>query len=105
MKRNHPGVLLGLLFLSGCSQKSGKLFDQLGPAETGIDFVNTIRETDDANVLNYAYFYNGGGVAIGDINNETGFISTSAASNSKILRKAAASPPHRAGVPALRWRM
>jgi hypothetical protein len=70
MKLHLPVALFGLLLLGSCSRKSGKLFDQLTPAETGIDFVNTIRETDDGNVLNYAYFYNGGGVAIGDINND-----------------------------------
>ncbi|HEY4287859.1 MAG TPA: VCBS repeat-containing protein [Puia sp.] len=62
--------LLVLLFLGGCAKHRGLLFDQLSPAETGIDFVNTIRETEAGNVLNYAYFYNGGGVAIGDINND-----------------------------------
>ena len=70
MTLRSPAILLGLLFLCGCSQKSGKLFDQLSPEETGIDFVNRIKETEDGNVLNYAYFYNGGGVAIGDINND-----------------------------------
>ena len=57
-------VVVALLLCGGCGQKSGKLFDQLTPAETGINFANTICETEDANVLNYAYFYNGGGVAV-----------------------------------------
>lgn len=38
--------------------------------ETGIDFVNTVQDTKDFNVLTYRNFYNGGGVAIGDINND-----------------------------------
>lgn len=63
-------VLAALLLCCGCSRNNGLLFDQLGPGETGIDFVNTIRESAAGNVLNYAYFYNGGGVAIGDINND-----------------------------------
>jgi enediyne biosynthesis protein E4 len=37
---------------------------------TGIDFVNTINNTKDFNIFNYRNFYNGGGVAIGDINND-----------------------------------
>lgn len=63
-------VFMVLLFLGGCTQRSVLLFDKLSPAETGIDFANTIRETEEGNVLNYAYFYNGGGVAAGDINND-----------------------------------
>lgn len=40
------------------------------PGETGIDFRNTLFESDEMNVLHYVYFYNGGGVATGDINND-----------------------------------
>lgn len=39
-------------------------------SETGIDFVNRVEDTDTLNILDYLYFYNGGGVAIGDINND-----------------------------------
>jgi hypothetical protein len=45
-------------------------FSILGSEETGIDFVNTITETDSFNFFNYEYIYNGGGVAVGDINND-----------------------------------
>lgn len=38
--------------------------------ETGINFQNTLFEDGPLNVSNYIYFYNGGGVAIGDINND-----------------------------------
>jgi hypothetical protein len=38
--------------------------------DTGIDFRNMLRESDDMNVMNYSYFYNGAGVAVGDINND-----------------------------------
>ena len=62
--------MIGLILLGGCSHKPATLFDRLTPGETGIDFINTIRESADANLLNYAYFYNGGGVAIGDIDND-----------------------------------
>ena len=37
---------------------------------TGIDFRNPLQETEQFNVLNYGYLYNGGGVAIGDINDD-----------------------------------
>ncbi len=39
-------------------------------SETGIDFINKIENTDDGNIFNYRNFYNGGGVAVGDINND-----------------------------------
>ncbi|HET9823732.1 MAG TPA: VCBS repeat-containing protein, partial [Chitinophagaceae bacterium] len=37
---------------------------------TGIQFINAVHDTKDLNILNYRNFYNGGGVAIGDINND-----------------------------------
>ncbi|MBI3134781.1 MAG: VCBS repeat-containing protein [Bacteroidetes bacterium] len=45
-------------------------FETLTPAQSGIDFTNTIVETDSFNYFNYEYIYNGGGVAVGDINND-----------------------------------
>ncbi|MEX0769730.1 MAG: VCBS repeat-containing protein [Balneolaceae bacterium] len=38
--------------------------------DTGIRFSNTIEDSLELNVLNYPFMYNGGGVAIGDINND-----------------------------------
>ncbi len=59
------------LLLSSCSQKKETtLFTLLSPQETGIKFKNILKETESFNVLNYGYFYNGGGVAVGDINND-----------------------------------
>ncbi|MEM1095583.1 MAG: VCBS repeat-containing protein, partial [Bacteroidota bacterium] len=40
------------------------------PAATGLDFVNEIQEDAGFNVLEYEYFYNGGGVAVGDVNRD-----------------------------------
>ena len=37
---------------------------------SGIHFTNTIEESDSLNILNYEYLYNGGGVAVGDFNND-----------------------------------
>ena len=39
-------------------------------SETGVGFVNKIENTEEANIFNYRNFYNGGGVAVGDINND-----------------------------------
>jgi hypothetical protein len=46
------------------------LFKILPSAQTGIDFSNTLESNDSLNILEFNYFYNGGGVAIGDINND-----------------------------------
>lgn len=59
-----------LLFLSVQAQAQ-TLFTLLPPQKTGIDFTNSIRESSDRNVLVYEYFYNGGGVAVGDLNNDS----------------------------------
>lgn len=58
----------GLLLLS-CSQDK-KLFTLLEPKKTGVDFVNRITPQDTLNILDNEFVYNGGGVAIGDLNND-----------------------------------
>lgn len=59
-----------LLFLSCSGIKKKPLFTELSPAKTHIDFQNRIIQSDTFNILDYLYFFNGGGVAIGDINND-----------------------------------
>ena len=46
------------------------LFSLLSPGETGLDFINKVVNQKDFNIFKYRNFYNGGGVAIGDINND-----------------------------------
>lgn len=46
------------------------LFTLLSPEETGIGFINTVENQKNFNIFKYRNFYNGGGVAIGDINND-----------------------------------
>ena len=46
------------------------LFTLLPASQTGVDFSNTLSEGINTNVMMYEYFYNGGGVAIGDVNND-----------------------------------
>ncbi|MDU8885051.1 VCBS repeat-containing protein [Yeosuana sp. MJ-SS3] len=46
------------------------LYTKLDNTETGIDFINKVENEKDFNIFNYRNFYNGGGVAIGDINND-----------------------------------
>lgn len=62
------GVAVWLL-LSNCRSKP-TLFERLDASETGIAFTNQLTETETANILAYEYFYNGGGVAVGDFNND-----------------------------------
>lgn len=78
MKRGY-GVLASLLFLFSCSQEENTnevgsnqrtLFTRLTSKETGVSFINEIEDKNDFNVFRYRNFYNGGGVAIGDINND-----------------------------------
>ena len=64
-------LLLISLFCFCCQTKrpsTPALFQTM--ENTGIDFSNTIYNTKDFNIFSYRNFYNGGGVAIGDINND-----------------------------------
>ncbi len=55
---------------SEINTEDSPLFSQLSSLESGIDFSNTIEEDVKNNITAYDYYYNGGGVAIGDINND-----------------------------------
>lgn len=55
---------------SASQSVSNPLFALLPASHTGVDFANTLTEGINTNVMMYEYFYNGGGVAIGDINND-----------------------------------
>ena len=46
------------------------LFVQLAASETGLNFINKVEDGSEYNILTYRNFYNGGGVAIGDVNND-----------------------------------
>ncbi|WP_019669020.1 FG-GAP-like repeat-containing protein [Eudoraea adriatica] len=46
------------------------LFTLLSSEQTGIDFLNKVENQKNFNIFKYRNFYNGGGVAIGDINND-----------------------------------
>jgi len=54
--------------LIACNRK--KLFEQVSSSQTGIHFNNSIIETDSLNVVDVTNIYNGGGVGIGDFNND-----------------------------------
>ncbi|PRX51939.1 VCBS repeat-containing protein [Salegentibacter salegens] len=62
-----------LIFFVSCEQEKAPedfLFEKLPEETTGLNFSNNLTETNALNILDYLYFYNGGGVAVGDINND-----------------------------------
>ncbi len=67
-------LLLGcLVLLVACSQEGSSpnlIFERLPGEQTRIDFQNTLSFDPDFNIYNYRNFYNGGGVAVGDINGD-----------------------------------
>jgi hypothetical protein len=80
-----PAALLALISLMGfsCQRKTSEkaesaaaapvanpLFTLLPASQTGVTFSNTLTEGINTNVMMYEYFYNGGGVAVGDVNND-----------------------------------
>jgi len=65
------GFIITSLFFGvyGCTEKP-QLFTALASEQTHIYFTNTVTETDEFNINQYLYALNGGGVGIGDINND-----------------------------------
>jgi len=61
--------LVVFLFASGCN-KEAELFEKLDLEHAGIAFQNTVVSAPDFNIIDFVYFYNGGGVSIGDVNND-----------------------------------
>ena len=61
--------LASLLFF-GCSKKQDQLFEKLSSDESNITFNNQLLDSKNISILDYLYYYNGGGVALGDINND-----------------------------------
>lgn len=87
-------ILGGCLFLLGiwaCSdpaQKAAPLFEKM--EQTGIDFVNTVVDDSLENSFLFRNFYNGGGVGIGDINNDSlpdVFLTSNTGANKLYLNK------------------
>ncbi|WP_291786589.1 VCBS repeat-containing protein, partial [Cecembia sp.] len=66
------GLLLGLFTL--CKEKDQDegdfLFERISASHSGIDFRNDLSFDEKFNIFTYRNFYNGGGVALGDVNND-----------------------------------
>lgn len=67
-------ICILLLLLGSCKQtkteEQSTLFQKMNNETLGIAFENKVVNTDQLNIFSYRNFYNGGGVAIGDINND-----------------------------------
>ena len=70
MTHKLPLFIFFISTLFSCQPKSDPLFTRLPVENTGITFSNRITETNALNVFNFEYVYNGGGVALGDFNND-----------------------------------
>ena len=82
MKKSAGLRILVLMMLAGtifttCNKQGynkepqkNKLFRLLEPEQSGIRFANQLHETDSANAIFYEYYYNGAGLAAGDLNND-----------------------------------
>src|SRR5450432_522528 len=73
MKKLNLPFLVLLLCLSSCllpKKREGLHFSILPSSETGVDFKNTIVEDDSTNMFVNEYTYMGGGVGVGDFNND-----------------------------------
>jgi len=69
MNKLAPYFLL-LLFCVGCKSDTNKRFELTHESATGIAFENSLAYTEEFNPYTYRNFYNGAGVALGDINND-----------------------------------
>lgn len=63
-----------LISVAGCADHTDPdptLFQLLDASETGIDFTNSLEYTEEVNTYTFRNFYNGGGVGLGDFNNDS----------------------------------
>ncbi|MGZ5254785.1 MAG: VCBS repeat-containing protein, partial [Flavitalea sp.] len=62
-------TLMLFSILNSCNSKD-PLFEEVSSSKTNIEFANTLQKNKEVNILYYLYYYNGGGVSTGDINND-----------------------------------
>lgn len=77
MKYLHCIALIAVLSFVSCGEKKGVplkkgaiYFNTVHADSSGIAFSNDLIFHEDVNIIEYLYYYNGGGVAVGDINND-----------------------------------
>lgn len=73
MKRLYP-IIFCVLTLYACDgpgeQPKAPLFEKVDASGSGVNFLNKLEYDNKFNVFTYRNFYNGGGVAMGDVNND-----------------------------------
>ena len=69
MNKLAPYFLI-IIFCTACQTEKSKRFELTHESATGIAFENTLTYTEEFNPYTYRNFYNGAGVALGDINND-----------------------------------
>ena len=62
--------IIFIIFACNNNKQPHALFEVLPSSKTNIHFANNLVDHDSLNILDYLYYYNGGGVAAGDINND-----------------------------------
>lgn len=71
MKTGSLCLCVLVLTLSVAAQTPTKTsFKPVPTSESGVNFINQLRETPALNIITYEYYYNGGGVGLGDFNND-----------------------------------
>ena len=70
--KGNSVIIWGLLCLNWSCQTATNdtLFEEIAAEKSGISFENKVVNTPEMNIFNYRNFYNGAGVAVGDINND-----------------------------------
>lgn len=64
-------IFLFIILFSCSKRESNSLFELKKSSHTKVDFTNTLNYTEELNPYTYRNFYNGGGVGIGDFNNDS----------------------------------
>ncbi|MDB5010904.1 MAG: RNA-binding protein, partial [Mucilaginibacter sp.] len=71
MKQPLLVLIAFVIFITvSCKKHNTSLFEQISSSHSGIHFNNLIVENDSINPIDNAYVYNGGGVGVGDFNND-----------------------------------
>ena len=71
MDKIKISIFLFIILFSCSKRESNSLFELKKSSYTNVDFTNTLNYTEELNPYTYRNFYNGGGVGIGDFNNDS----------------------------------